>query len=138
MGAQRQELHARLVGLRSRAETARRAAKQPYGQSAVEKAVRRQDLPGARGFVGKRTSDWAPASSEKFKLPAPDSDDTLVALVTVWTRWADERLDEHWWRRQLELARDEQTRERAGGLDAWQVRARRSVYWQTVRNIAPE
>ncbi|WP_328690704.1 hypothetical protein OHA74_16675 [Streptomyces phaeochromogenes] len=94
-------------------------------------------LPGAQEFIGKRTSDWAPEEVERFKVPGPDSDDALIAVISVWARWAKEPSDERWWRRQVESAREEQTRERAGG-PAWKVRARQSVYWWQVRRIAPQ
>ncbi|MFF5366417.1 hypothetical protein [Streptomyces sp. NPDC013187] len=137
MGAQKRELHARLRGLRERAETARKAAAKSASQAALQHTVRESGLPGAQEFNGKRTSDWAPEEVERFKVPGSDSDDALIALIHVWSRWAGEPPDERWWRRQVELARREQARERPGG-PAWKVRAEQAMYWWQVRRIAPK
>ncbi|MDT0616140.1 tetratricopeptide repeat protein [Streptomyces lancefieldiae] len=108
MGAQRKELHARLRGLRERAEAARREANRPHSQQALERAVQLSGLPKAERFVGKRASDWAPKTFERFKMPQSDNDDVVLALVTVWSQWAGEKGDERWWRNQLTRAREEQ------------------------------
>lgn len=113
MGTQVRELHARLRGLRERAEVARKVVNKPCSQVVLERDVRSCSLRGAEGFTGKRASDWAPKDVERFKVPGEDSDDAVVALVTVWSRWSGEGVDERVWRRQLRLARGERERERA-------------------------
>lgn len=114
MGTQKRELHARLRGLRERAETARKAAKQPFSQSFLQQQVQATGLPGGREFTGKRASDWAPKTIERFKVPLVTSDDAVLALVGVWSQWAKEDVNQQWWRRQLELVREEQDREIGG------------------------
>ncbi|OWA22522.1 hypothetical protein B9W64_00005 [Streptomyces sp. CS159] len=112
MGAQREELYARLRGLRERAEAARRKANHSCSQLTLEKAVHSSGLPHAERFVRQRASDWAPKSIQRFKMP--QESDVLLALVTVWSQWAGERMDERWWRDQLDRARREQPGTAAG------------------------
>ncbi|WP_405803554.1 hypothetical protein OG729_00665 [Streptomyces sp. NBC_00210] len=114
VGAQIQELHARLRGLRERAETARREKNASYSQNTVQAHVQASGRPGVERFRGKRISDWAPQDPDGFKVPQADSVDLVVALVALWSKWTGEAVDEWWWREQLELARTEQAQERPG------------------------
>ncbi|WP_158689443.1 hypothetical protein [Streptomyces viridosporus] len=90
------------------------AAKLSCSQSVLERAVQSSGLPGAEDFIGKRASDWAPKNIDRFKMPQRDNDDIVLALVTVWSQWAGEKVDRRWWLNQLARAREERTDTAAG------------------------
>ncbi|MFL9659730.1 tetratricopeptide repeat protein [Streptomyces sp. PB17] len=90
------------------------AAKLSCSQSVLERAVQSSGLPRAEDFIGKRASDWAPKNIDRFKMPQDGNDDIVLALVTVWSQWAGEKVDRRWWLNQLARAREEQTDTTAG------------------------
>ncbi|GGZ93291.1 hypothetical protein [Streptomyces bluensis] len=85
----RSELHA----LKKRADEARRAARLPFSQSEVRKALKAEpysftDSRAQR--ISKRISDWVP-EDPTAKARVPRDADSVWALVHLWSHWAGEK-----------------------------------------------
>ncbi|MGW2051853.1 hypothetical protein ACWCPF_43040 [Streptomyces sp. NPDC001858] len=90
-------LYDALRTLRHRAETARKAAGEPFSQRAVERAMAGPPFENP-GFRGQRISDWVPEAPDKAQIPAPGSERSVWQLVCLWSDWAGETPDERVWR----------------------------------------
>ncbi|MET7358180.1 hypothetical protein ABZS76_06975 [Streptomyces sp. NPDC005562] len=112
MGTAKHRLWFQLRELYERASAARRAQGLSYGQAAMERELRARDPAGARGFSGKRISEWVPAEASRQVIPQARNDDRVVALARLLAEWAGEPAPGRGLRDLLDEAREEQARER--------------------------
>ncbi|MEU8955080.1 hypothetical protein AB0C93_12335 [Streptomyces sp. NPDC048518] len=112
MGTAKHRLWFQLRGLHERARAARRAQGLPDSQAAMERELRARGPAAARGFSGKRISDWVPAEASRLAIPQARNDDRVVALAGLLAEWAGEAAPGRGLRDLLDEAREEQARER--------------------------
>ncbi|MER5865847.1 tetratricopeptide repeat protein [Kitasatospora sp. NPDC002040] len=91
------ELYERLRELREQARAEREAGGLRFSALAVEQAVRASARPGAAGFTARRINDWAPADRRKARLPGAEDRGCFLALVELWSTWAELPFDEPSW-----------------------------------------
>lgn len=111
-GTAKHRLWFQLRGLYERASAARRAQGLSDGQAAMERELRARGPAGARGFSGKRISEWVPAEASRQVIPQARNDDRVVALARLLAEWAGEPAPGRGLRDLLDEAREEQARER--------------------------
>lgn len=93
------ELYDELRTLEAKAKAARRRTGRSYSRREVGR------LAGGRGSsVDRRLGEWLHAEWDKAKTPDSSSDEHLIAVVRLWSKWAGERCDESRWRTLLDEA----------------------------------
>ncbi|MFF4448280.1 NACHT domain-containing protein [Streptomyces sp. NPDC001502] len=87
--------------LQGRAEARRGEAGKAFSQREIEKALKKP--PYSITFRGKALSEWVP--TEVAKAQVPQDADVVLALVRLWSDWAEEgQPNGQYWRRLVERA----------------------------------
>lgn len=86
------ELYDALRALEAKAKAACQRAGKRYSRRAVARAVGGHD-----SRVDRRLAEWLHRDWNSAKTPDPSSCEQLLAVVQVWSQWADVPCDPRWW-----------------------------------------
>ncbi|MFF7234552.1 hypothetical protein [Streptomyces sioyaensis] len=91
------ELYEALRVLEAKAKTARNRSGQRYSRRLAA-----LQADGRDSSLDRRLAEWLHKDFDKAKTPDPGSSERLMAVVQVWSQWAQEPCDECWWRTLLD------------------------------------